>query len=148
MVGEICGRWMLSHRWWWWDGPQEGPVEVGGSPLGFRGPTWIWKVFRWESNLTPSHLIQMLVAWREGGAEGTEVRRQTISMFDVQMSKRNVDLEPDIPRFKYGSTWVIVSTSFYSLSLGVLTCDMLKRWPRWFPNPVSSTKEVLSKWVF
>lgn len=132
MVGEICGRWMLSHWWWWWDGPQDRPLKVKGKLVGFRGPTWIWKVCRWESNVTPSHRTQMLVLWREGGAEGIEVRRQTISMFDVQMVKRNVDLEPDMPRLKYGSTWVIVGISFYSLSLGVLICDILKRWLRWF----------------
>lgn len=62
--------------------------------------------------------------------------------------RRNVDLEPDIPRLKYGSaTWVIVGKSFYCLSLGVLTRDIL-RWLRWFLDPMSFTKAMLGKRAF
>lgn len=129
--GEICGQTWVQRLSYLWDRQQEGPegqgllLELGRC----SGENWI------------SLALVLVRAWF--GATGCG--QGTISVFQ---ESRKVGLELDIARVKNGSMHVIEDTSLHSLNLRVFPCDICKRQWRWFPTPGSSTKEMLSKWVF
>lgn len=84
-VREICGLTCLgSHQLQRWAGPQGGAWRSGRSPCGFRGPHQNSEGAQMRIKSHPLTPTQMLVWWQQGGAEGTEVRRDTISRLEAQ----------------------------------------------------------------